>query len=178
MRRPAKREAPLDAEAVYEAAVRALARRARTEAELRRALARRAASAEAVETAMARLRDHGYLDDARVAESFTRFQKEVRHYGRLRVERELRARGVAAATAEAAVRRQFPAAGAAGEDALVRAYVRGKRLAPPRDAREAAKLYRRLLTAGFSAAACGRCLRAWKTDAETIERLETMQEEE
>jgi regulatory protein len=172
------RAAELDAEGLYALAVRALARRGHSEAELRRKLAARAAAAGAIEAAMARLRDHGYLDDARLAESYARFQKEVRHHGRLRVTRELRARGVAAATAEAAVRRQFPAAGAAGEDALVRAYVRSKRLQRPEDARAAARLYRKLLTAGFSPAACGRCLRAWRVDAAMIEALESMQEAE
>ncbi len=167
--------AALDAEELYAAAVRALAQRGHTEAELRRKLGRRAAAADALEAALARLRDHGYLDDARVAESYTRFQKEVRHHGRLRVLRELRARGVAAAAAEAAVRRQFPAA---GEDALVRAFLRSKRLARPQDERAAARLYRKLLTAGFSPAACGRCLRAWKLQPEMVEMLESMQEPE
>ncbi len=175
MRKPA---AALDAEGLYAAAVRALAQRGHTEAELRRKLAGRAAAAGALEAALARLRDHGYLDDAGVAESYTRFQKEVRHHGRMRVLRELRARGVAAATAEAAVRRQFPAAGAAGEDALVRAFLRSKRLAAPPDERAAARLYRKLLTAGFSPAACGRCLRAWRLNPEFVEMLETMQEAE
>lgn len=172
--------ARLDADALYARAVIALGRRGHTEVELRRKLAPRAASPDALEAALARLRDHGYLDDARLAESYTQFQKDVRHHGRLRVVRELRARGVTAAAAEAAVRRQFPAAGAAGEDTLVRAYLRSKRLERPEDARDAARLYRKLMTAGFSPAACGRCLRAWRLDPEMIDALESegMQEGE
>ncbi|HUX67951.1 MAG TPA: RecX family transcriptional regulator [Terriglobales bacterium] len=161
--------APLDADGLYEKAVRSLAQRGRSESELRRRLGPRAASAGALEAALARLRDHGYLDDARLAQSAAAHQKEGLRHGRARALRELQGRGLANELAQAAV-----AAAYAGEneDALLRAYVKKKRLRRPEELRQAASLYRKLRLAGFSAAACQRCLRAWRVEAEWVEGLE------
>ncbi|MGN6592664.1 MAG: hypothetical protein ACTHJX_07190 [Terriglobales bacterium] len=166
--------APLDADGLYARAVQMLARRSRTEAELRRSLRPRAATPAALSAALERLREHHYLDDARVAAGFALYARDVARHGRGRVLRDLRARGVAAAVAEAAVSRGFSGS---SEDALLRAHLRAKRVRRPEEARQAAALYRRLLRAGFSPAACLRALRAWKLDAEWLEMLETMEEE-
>lgn len=166
--------AQLDAEALYQKAVALLAARARTEAELRRALRSRAADPEDLEAAIVRLRGHGYLDDARLAAGFTLFQKDVVRHGRQRALRDLRARGVSAALAETAVRQGYAGS---NEDALLRAHLRAKRLSPPADLRQAARLCRQLLRAGFSPAACQRALRAWKLDPEWIDTLAVPEEE-
>ncbi|MGH9475510.1 MAG: regulatory protein RecX [Terriglobales bacterium] len=166
--------AKLDSEALYQKAVRLLAARPRSEAELRRALRARAAAAAEVETAITRLRDHGYLDDARLAAGFALYQKDVARHGRLRTLRDLRARGVSAAVAEQAVRKGYAGS---SEDALLRAHLHAKRLRPPEDVRQAASLCRRLLRAGFSAAACQRAMRAWKLDPDWIETIAAPEEE-
>jgi regulatory protein len=164
----------LDADGLYARAVQLLARRSRVEAELRRTLRPRAATAAALDAAIARLHEHHYLDDARVAEGFALYSREVARHGRGRVLRDLRARGVAAPVAEAAVTHGFAGS---NEDTLLRAHLRAKRVRRPEDVRQAAGLYRRLLRAGFSPPACLRALRAWKLQPEWLEMLEAMEEE-
>lgn len=160
---------PLDAEGLYQQAVRVLARRERSEQELRQRLLPRAVSAAALEQALERLRTHGYLDDTRLAQAAAAQQKDGLRHGRLRALRELQSRGLAPGLAETAV----AAAYARGsEDAQLRAYLQKKRLQRPEDMRHAASLYRRLRMAGFSGAACQRALRAWRVDTEWLEALD------
>ncbi len=171
--------AQLDAGGLYEKAVRALARRGRSEVELRRLLKPRAARADDVEAVLSRLREHGYLDDARLAQTVAGYQKEVLYHGRARAARDLRARGLAPEVADQAVAAAYAedGGGAGGEDALLRAYVRKKRLRRPEDLRQAASLYRKLRTAGFSGGAAQRGLRAWKLNPEWLELIESSEDE-
>lgn len=161
--------APLDADGLYQHAVRALARRGRSEFELRRLLRPRMASPAALEAALARLRDHGYLDDGRFAAARAAWEMEVQRHGRARALRDLRARGVAPEVAARAVEAGYRGS---REPALLRAWIRKKRLAPPRDPRQAASHFRKLRLAGFSAPACLAALRSWKLDPEWIEAAE------
>ncbi|MGH9466618.1 MAG: regulatory protein RecX [Terriglobales bacterium] len=165
----------LDGEQLYQKAVRLLGARGRSEAELRRNLGRRAQGPEALEAALARLREHGYVDDARLAAGFALYQKDVARHGRARTLRDLRARGIAAEVAEAAVRTGYAGT---SEDALLRAHLKAKRVHPPADLRQAASLCRKLLRAGFSPAACQRALRTWKLDPEWLEELANEAEEQ
>ena|SRR6185312_7298085 len=167
-----RRPVQLDGEGLYETAVKSLARRGRSEAELRRLLGARALVAADIDATLARLRDHGYVDDARLAGNLANHQREVERHGRTRALRELRARGIAPALADAAVRRDFAGS---DEDALLRAFARKKRLRRPEDMRQAASLYRKLLLAGFSSAACQRCLRAWKLNPDWLDALESVE---
>lgn len=169
-RAPAK----LDGDALYQKAVKLLAMRGRSEIELRRTLRPRAVSPADLETALMLLRDHGYLDDARLAASYALYQKDVVRHGRLRTLRDLRARGVSAAIAEQAVHQGYAGT---NEDTLLRQFLRRKRVKPPQDARQAAGLCGKLLRAGFSAAACQRALKAWKLDPEWMDQLADMSEE-
>jgi regulatory protein len=148
--------------------VRLLAVRSRSEAELRRLLRPRMSAPGALDQAVLRLRDRGYLDDGRFAESFARFRREAESHGRARVLRDLRARGVDAPTADAAVGRAYAGA---EEGALVAEYLRRKRIAPPADRREAASVFRRLLHAGFSSAAAIAALKKWRLDPEWLDQM-------
>lgn len=160
----------LDEEALYQKAVQALARRDRSERELRQMLRPRSAEPGAVEAVVARLREHGYLNDARMAAHRAAYEAEVNRHGPERALRELRARGVAAPLAAEAVAQNYRGR---SETTLLRAYLRKKRLAAPREPRRAAQIFRRLRLAGFSAAACSAALRAWRLDPEWIEAIET-----
>ncbi|HKA32678.1 MAG TPA: regulatory protein RecX [Candidatus Binatia bacterium] len=86
-----------DAEEVYNRALRFLAYRPRSEAELRARLARAGFSPQEIEGALAKLRGLKLLDDEAFARSFARDRIENRGYGPLRIERELRFKGVAKA---------------------------------------------------------------------------------
>ena len=145
---PRKASAPLDTESLYELAVRALARRARSSAEIRVLLLRREAAKADIEAVLHRLRENGYLDDARFARAFVASRIENRLEGRARVRRDLAARRVRPDIAEEAVRRGFEEV---NEAELLRQYLRRKvRADKPLDKPSAVQsLYRRLLRAGF-----------------------------
>ncbi len=83
-----KREALGDA-ALFEYAVGALARRMRTEHELRRLMITRAAEGEAggqaIDAVVGKLKEMRYLSDARFAAEYSRLRKENQKQGRRRV---------------------------------------------------------------------------------------------
>src|SRR6185437_8411826 len=136
----------LDEEGLYEKAVKALARRERSTAEVKK-----------------RLRDHGYLDDARMAAARASYQHEIEHHGRERALRDLRMRGVGESVAKKAVEGAYGAPGDAGrEDRLLRAYLKKKRVKAPTDLKSAASVYRKLVMAGFSGEASRRFLKKWE----------------
>lgn len=72
-----------------------VAHKPRTEEELRRRLQQRDHHAEAIEAAVARLQELGYLDDASYADEYVRARFASKGYGPVRLRRELRQRGVA-----------------------------------------------------------------------------------
>jgi regulatory protein len=84
-----------DADEVYNRALRFLAYRPRSEAELRARLARAGFAPQEIEGALEKLRGLKLIDDEAFARSFARDRIENRNYGPLRVERELRFKGVA-----------------------------------------------------------------------------------
>jgi regulatory protein len=76
----------------YAAALRMLARRAYSVAELRRALERKFPEHPGVRDAIVRLRQLGYLDDKKFAEQYASSLARHRALGRYRVRRELKAK--------------------------------------------------------------------------------------
>jgi len=141
-------------------AVRALERRALTEFELRTRLRRRAANQDDVDPTIDRLREIGYIDDERTAESYARSRKEFSSLGSRRVLNDLRRRGVEASTAERIVDESYEGA---DELELIRAHLR-RRLGRRReerlqDPKETAKLFRALQRAGFHSDKIGEVLR-------------------
>jgi regulatory protein len=89
-RRPgAGKRAALDYPSAMDAAFHALARRARSEAEISALLAARGAAATLVRKVLGRLRVLGYVDDAKLAAELADRFKE-RGFGSLRIEAELR----------------------------------------------------------------------------------------
>jgi regulatory protein len=96
-----------DAEEVYNRALRFLAYRPRSEAELRARLARAGCAAQEIEAALEKLRGLKLLDDEAFARSFARDRIENRGYGPLRVERELRFKGVAKAVIAEVLKESF-----------------------------------------------------------------------
>src|ERR1700680_4255829 len=80
--------------ALYDAAIKILMRRAHSVSEMKKALIRRTADEDLIQKVIARLKQNGLVDDARYAKQFARQRTEIRHQGKYRVARELRARGV------------------------------------------------------------------------------------
>jgi len=76
-------------------AYRCLGRRDRTELELRRYLEGRRVEPEAIEQALAQLREQGYVDDVRFARQFAEDKRLLEEWGADRIARRLTALGVA-----------------------------------------------------------------------------------
>jgi len=87
----------------YQRALRRLARRDHSVAELRRALLERDHEPGEVEKALERLRRERYLDDAGFAERFARSRMQNQGLGRLRIRQGLRQRGVDRGTIDAGI---------------------------------------------------------------------------
>ena len=146
--RVGEKDAEQTVETLYDAAIKALARRARSSGEIRALLARRKASKADIEAIIHRLKEHGYLDDTRFARSFVASRIENRLEGKVRVRRDLAARRVKPEIADEAVRRGFEDV---DEAQLLRQYLQRKlRVSKPLNKPSAVQsLFRRLLRAGF-----------------------------
>ena len=134
---------------LYEAAVKALARRARSAAEIRSLLEKRQARKTNIEIILRRLRENGYLDDARFARWFVFARLENDLQGPRRVRQDLERRGVAPEIARKAVDSGYQEVDEAG---LLRRHI-ARKLRPSRPfakPSEVVSLHRRLLRAGFA----------------------------
>jgi regulatory protein len=178
--RPKSRKArePLGEAALYEYAVKALGRQMRTEVELRRLMGARAEAGErgaaAVKAVVARLKDHGYLNDASYAETFVRLRQENEKLGAWRVRQKLAERGVPSRVAQAAIEARY---GGANEEALAREHLERKRIGKPTNEKETARVVRRLVAAGFSSGTIYKVLRRWDVPEEELAALDQMEPE-
>ncbi len=96
---------------------------------------------------IARLKDQKYLNDSAYAAAYSSYRKENQRFGRLRVVSDLKARGVHGDVISKAVAAAYAGA---DEEALARQYLRRKRLKKPADAKEAARIFRKLMRAGYT----------------------------
>jgi regulatory protein len=169
---------PLDPEALWVYALKLLGGRAHSAGELREKLRRRAAQAATVDDVLARLKDHGYLNDQRFAEGFAAARLANDKLGRMRVVRDLRERRVAPALAERTVRTLYQGV---NEEALIEDWVRRKyRLASReglfQEEKDMAAAYRRLLRAGFSSGQIVKVLKRFAKNPDLLETFEPPEE--
>jgi regulatory protein len=134
---------------LYEAAVRALMRRAYSVYEMKQLLGRRTEDDNLLKAVMDRLKRAKMIDDERFAKQFARQRTEIRRQGKFRIARDLRARGVPDRHIEAAL---AESAKENDESALVRQRLERKLRSFRGEISEnkMASLYRSLLRAGFS----------------------------
>jgi len=167
----------LDREALWESALRALGGRAHSVSELAAKLRRRALRQEDVSDVLSRLKQAGYLDDRRFAESYAAGRLEGAGLGRMRVLRDLRTKRVAPAVAEQAVKDAYREV---DEVRLIESFLErkyrgvklGAHLAEPR---HMASAYRKLRLAGFSS---GNAIRVLKRFSERAEELASLEDED
>jgi len=135
---------------LYEAAVRALMRRAYSAHEMKQLLGQRTEDDRLLGTVMDRLKRAKMIDDERFAKQFVRQRTEIRRQGKFRIARDLRARGVLDRHIEAAL---AETAKETDEAAIVRQRLERKlqSFRGEIDERKTASIYRSLLRAGFSA---------------------------
>ena len=134
----------------FERAVKLLAAKSRSVAELReRLLQRRGTSKAVVETVISRLREYGYLDDERYAFSYASSKVKQRPLGRRRLERDLKFKKIENNVAEEALELVY--AETPEEQLIDRAIEKRIRLrGRPKDRAEAKKLFDHLLRQGFA----------------------------
>jgi regulatory protein len=134
----------------YEAALKMLAGRELSEAQVRQRLVRRKYDSSDIDSAIERLKEGGYIDDARAAAVIARRETTVRRRGKARVSSRLRAAGIASAVADHAVEQVFKDVDPdALLDASLERRLRGRtRVA---DEKERQRLYRYLIGQGFEA---------------------------
>jgi regulatory protein len=142
----------LDPEGLWNYALRLLAQRPYSIAELKTKLARRSDSGSVVAETLAKLREYGMADDEKFSEAFASSRLQNDGFGRSRILRDLRVKRVPRPIAEKAVEKTFEKTEEAELAAqfLVRKY-RNKNLAELlKDQKQFAGAYRRLRVAGFS----------------------------
>lgn len=137
------------------AALRMLSRRDYTTAELRDKLLAKEHAPEDVTEALASLAADRLLDDRRVATTFVRVASALKGRGRLRIARELEARGVAKAT----IREALTSLPTEDEEASIRRFLARKRLSARLTAPEHRRLFAQLIRRGFSADTIARVIR-------------------
>jgi len=158
---------------LYEAAVRALMRRAYSVYEMKQMLGRRTDNDELLNNVMERLKRSKMIDDERFAKQFARQRTEIRRQGKYRIARDLRARGVPDRHIEAALEES---AKETDEAAIVRQRLERKLRAfrGEIDDNKMASMYRSLLRAGFSADVVRRELKS--LTREEVPEVETPEE--
>jgi regulatory protein len=141
------------------AALRLLGRRDYSRAEITSRLLARGYAPEDVDAAVARLAEEGAIDDHRAAAAHVRTAARLKQRGRLRIRRELEARGIPKAIAADAL-----AALPAEDDlAAIRRLIARKPLPPDASPAERRRLFSQLLRRGFEAGAIAKALK-WRDD--------------
>ena len=160
---------------LYDYAVGALGRRMRSVAELKRLMRNRVETGTEigqtlVELVIRRLKDQGYLSDAKYAEAYSAFRRDNEKYGRRRVITDLKIKGVHGEVIDAAMESTF---GEVNEEKQAREYLKRKRLKKPVDKKQTARIFRQLVRAGFGAKTIFGILKKWDVDEETLSEFES-----
>jgi regulatory protein len=127
----------------------------------------------AIDQALARLREHGYLDDAAFAETYARLRQQNEKLGERRVRQDLQQKGVAGDLIADTLEARY---GQTNEESLAREYLARKRMHKPENPKETARVMRRLVTAGFSTGVIYKILRQWDVPDDALAALENLEE--
>jgi regulatory protein len=159
---------------LYQYAVGALGRRMRSTAELKRLLRRRVEAETEygqtlIELVIRRLKDRGYLNDAKYATAYSSFRRDNERFGRMRVITDLKTKGIHGEVIEKAIADTYDEV---NDEKQAREYLRRKRLVKPKDQKQAARVFRQLLRAGFGFKTIFAILKKWDVDEATLSELE------
>ncbi len=171
--RAKKKPEPLDEAALLEYAINALGRRMRTVAELTRLMRARVEPGESGQTkihaVLARLKEYGYLNDADYAANYTKLRQENASLGKRRVRQDLAVKGVHSeiitTTLDAAYEN-------VNEEALARRHLERKGVKKPTNEKEAARVMRMLVRAGFAGSIIYSVLKKWNVSEENLAGIE------
>jgi regulatory protein len=168
----------LNESGLYDYAIKALGRRMRTEAELRRLLLQRIEPGprgdDVIRTVIAQLKERRYLDDQSYAETFARLRKGNDKFGQRRVRQSLRQKGITAAVVDKTIDESYANT---DEEKLARQYLERKRIGKPATEKETARIMRRLVAAGFATGVIYKILRQWDVPEESLAPLDNLSDE-
>jgi regulatory protein len=174
-RKSSKPKPLLNEVGLFDYAVKALGRRMRSEAELRRLMKARvepdARGEAAIAAVLTRLKEYGYLNDASFAETYARLRQENDKFGVRRVRQDLQQKGVHTDLIAETLDARY---GQTNEEALAREHLERKRIRKPVNEKETARVMRRLVTAGFSTGAIYKILRQWDVPDEALAALDNL----
>jgi regulatory protein len=161
----------LDAEGLWTYSLKLLGGRALSTGEVRQKLAARAENEPDVEATISKLRDYGYLNDTRFAESYAAWRRDNEGFGRMRVLRDLRQRRVAPNIAGTAVDQAFQGLDEMQQiEAFLERKFRNVDLgAALQEEKKLQSAYRKLRYAGFSSGASIRVLKRYAEQADQLE---------
>jgi regulatory protein len=166
-----------DEASLYDYAINALGQRMRTVAELKRMMRRRVPEGEIgtllVDMVILRLKEQKYLNDSNYAASYSAYRRDTEKFGRRRIATDLKVKGVHPDVIEKAVNEAYAAV---NEPAQARAFLKRKRLKKPSTNKEAARIFRALIRAGFAVGVSIKVLKDWKVDDDFLSALEEEQE--
>ena len=169
----------LDEDSLYSYAVKLLGQQMRTVAELKRLLRRRTVpggeGAEQMERVIARLKEQRYLDDSGYAQDYAKLRQENSSFGRRRVQQDLMRKGV---HAEVIAKTLDTAYEDVREEDLARRHLERKRVRKPSNDKEAARVARMLMRAGFSSGTIFRVLKKWDIGEDALLAIETAEPDE
>ena len=151
-------DATPSAQDLYARAVKILSQRSLSSAELRKKLLQFTSQESLVCSVLEQLTSRGYLDDRRFIEGFIHSGHESKHYGRHRIELELRLKGLDPLLVAEMLDHLYPP----DLDQLELQKTLEKKLLNlrlPMDAKKIAKLYNYLLRRGFAREAASREIR-------------------
>jgi len=161
----------LDADGLWNYALRVLGGRAHSANELKQKLSRRAESPEALSMTVAKLGEYGLTDDRKFSETLASARLQSQGFGRFRVMNELRTKRVAQPIAEAAIEKAYSGTEEADliGNFLDRKY-RGKNLRVfLSEKKNLASAYRRLRVAGFSSTGSLSVLKRYSAQVDEID---------
>jgi len=177
-RKLSKPRPPLNAAGLFDYAVKALGRRMRSEADLRRLMKARVEAGESgdagdsiIAAVLVRLKEYGYLNDQSFAETYARLRQENEKFGVRRVRQDLQQKGLAPALITETLEARYASI---NEETLARQHLERKRIRKPENEKETARIMRRLVAAGFSTGVIYKILRQWHIPDEALAALEDL----
>jgi regulatory protein len=147
-----RKQSKLDESALWDYALRILARKSYSAAEIKQKLNQRAAAISDVAVVLTKLREYGFADDEKFSETFALSRLRNQGFGRSRVLRDLGAKRVSPKVAQHAIEKTFAGTSEAEliDNFLARKY-RSKDLTVfLKEEKNLASAYRKLRVAGFT----------------------------
>lgn len=155
---------------LFEYAVKSLGMKMKSVRDLRRLMSTRVVpgpeGVAMMDRVIAKLEEMRYLSDPRFAADFTRLRQENQSFGRRRVQQDLQNKGIEKTLIEETLNTAYEDV---NEAALAKQYMERKRMKPPADEKESARVLRRLVRAGFSIGTVFKVLREMKVPVEEID---------